>query len=118
MQDHLSLLLYRFYYTIYILGILALDDTVCQRCAVVDRRELATQVLLQGVVDCAVIEPDGITVIDFKTDYVNEQTLSEVSNRYKSQILAYADALSRIYVRPVKKATLYFLHIGKDVTVL
>ncbi len=76
------------------------------------------QILLQGVVDCAVIEPDGITVVDFKTDYVTDQTLTEVANRYKAQILAYAEALSRIFVKPIKKATLYFLHIGKDLPVL
>ena len=28
------------------------------------------KILLQGVVDCALIEPDGITIIDFKTDFV------------------------------------------------
>ena len=26
------------------------------------------QILLQGVVDCALLEPEGITVLDFKTD--------------------------------------------------
>ena len=75
------------------------------------------QILLQGVVDIAVIEPDGITVVDFKTDYVTKDTLEAVSNRYRAQILAYANALSRIYERPVKKAMLYFLSIGKDVSV-
>ena len=76
------------------------------------------QILLQGVVDCAVIESDGITVVDFKTDYVTEETLEEVSKRYKAQLLAYGDALSRIYGKPIKSAMLYFLHIGKDVQVM
>ena len=33
------------------------------------------QVLLQGVVDCALLEADGITVLDFKTDFVTEDTV-------------------------------------------
>lgn len=66
------------------------------------------QILLQGVVDCAILEEDGITVLDFKTDYVTEKTLSEAIARYSVQISVYADALQRIYDMPVKKKYLYF----------
>lgn len=69
------------------------------------------KILLQGVVDCAVIEDDGIVVIDFKTDYVTNDTVENVALKYRSQVMAYADALSRIYRRPVKKAVLYFFSI-------
>ena len=54
------------------------------------------QVLLQGVVDCALIEDDGIIVIDFKTDFVTEETMGTVVDRYRGQIGAYAQALSRM----------------------
>ena len=69
------------------------------------------QVLLQGVVDCALIEADGITVIDFKTDYVTEATVDELTAHYAPQVLTYADAMSRIYRMPVKKKALYFFGI-------
>ena len=75
------------------------------------------KVLLQGVVDCALIEDDGITVVDFKTDYVTEQMLDAVLCRYKSQIDAYALALSRIYQLPVKEKYLYLFHLGKFISV-
>lgn len=74
-------------------------------------------VLLQGVVDCAVIEDDGIVVLDFKTDRVTEETLSVVADSYRLQVLAYAQALSRIYQMPVKSTQLYFFSIGRFVTV-
>ena len=74
------------------------------------------KVLLQGVVDCALMEPDGITVIDFKTDYVTEETLPQVVERYRVQVMAYADALERIYRRPIKSALLYFFHINRFVS--
>ena len=74
------------------------------------------QVLLQGVVDCALLEADGITVVDFKTDYVTEETLPAVVARYRPQVAAYAQAMTRIYQKPVKQALLYFFHIDRFVT--
>ena len=71
------------------------------------------KVLLQGVVDCALIEADGITVLDFKTDSVTEDTIAEAAERYRMQVSAYAQAISKIYGKPVKQALLYFFHVGK-----
>ena len=71
------------------------------------------QVLLQGVIDCAVIEDDGITVIDFKTDKVNEKTVEEAVLKYTQQIKVYASALTRIYKKPIKASYLYFFHINQ-----
>jgi ATP-dependent helicase/nuclease subunit A len=66
------------------------------------------QILLQGVVDCAIIDDDGITVIDFKTDRVTEETLPTVAQHYRPQVTAYAEALKRIYQKPIKEVALYF----------
>ena len=75
-------------------------------------------VLLQGVVDCAMIEDDGITVIDFKTDRVTDDTLHTASEKYRAQVQAYASALERIYRLPVKSAVLYFFEVNKFVEVI
>ena len=71
------------------------------------------QVLLQGVVDCALLEPDGITVIDFKTDNVTEQTVSDAVARYRPQVQTYGEALSRIYEMPIKAEYLYFFKLDR-----
>lgn len=76
------------------------------------------QILLQGVVDCAIIESDGITVIDFKTDRVTTQTIDSVAGQYILQVKSYADAISRIYQLPIKSASLYFFRAGKVYTVI
>ena len=76
------------------------------------------QILFQGVVDCTILDNDGITVLDFKTDYVTEETLENVSQKYRSQVISYADALSRIYKIPVKSAVLYFFALDKFVDVI
>ena len=73
------------------------------------------KILLQGVVDCALVEDDGITVVDFKTDKVTESSLQQRAEQYRPQVLAYADALSRIYQKPVKEILLYFFHVGQFV---
>ena len=66
------------------------------------------QILLQGVVDCAIVEMDGITVLDFKTDYITEFNITEKVEHYRSQVTAYAGALSRIFEKEVSKSYLYF----------
>jgi ATP-dependent helicase/nuclease subunit A len=73
------------------------------------------QVLLQGVVDCALIGGDGITIIDFKTDRVTEKTLEGAVAEYRLQVETYAEALSRIYELPVKAKKLYFFQLGQFV---
>ena len=71
------------------------------------------QVLLQGVVDCALLEEDGITVIDFKTDNITEQTLPQTVDRYRPQVQTYGEALSRIYEMPIKAQYLYFFRLDR-----
>ena len=75
------------------------------------------KVLLQGVVDCAMIEEDGITIIDFKTDYVTEETLPELTEHYSLQVQTYAQAMSRIYQKNVKESCLYFFRLNRFVSV-
>jgi ATP-dependent helicase/nuclease subunit A len=75
------------------------------------------QVLLQGVVDCALIGDDGITVVDFKTDHVTEQTLAAVVDRYREQVRFYARVMERIYRKPVREAMLYFFSLNRFVSV-
>ena len=74
-------------------------------------------VLLQGVVDCALIEPEGITIIDFKTDQVNEGNLAGKVEEYRHQVRTYANALSRIFELPILEIYLYFSRINQAIQV-
>ena len=65
------------------------------------------QVMLQGVVDCFWSEPDGIVLVDFKTDKTPYGP-EERAAHYAPQLRAYAKALSRMYGLPVKEKILYF----------
>lgn len=74
------------------------------------------QVLLQGVVDAAILEEDGVTVIDFKTDRVTETSIMVRAEDYRPQLAVYKRALERILNKPVKEMVLYFLTAGKAVS--
>lgn len=67
------------------------------------------KLLLQGVVDCCWEEPDGIVILDFKTDHVTEQTAQARAQQYRAQLHAYAYAMQQVLKRPVKECWLYFL---------
>ena len=73
------------------------------------------KILLQGVVDCALMEPDGITIVDFKTDKVTPDSVHAAAERYRPQVQAYAEAMSRIFERPVKRTCLYFFRLDQFV---
>ena len=75
------------------------------------------QVLLQGVVDCALLEDDGITIIDFKTDKVSESNVESVADGYRLQVKTYGEALSRIYEKPIKAMKLWFFRLKRFVDV-
>lgn len=72
---------------------------------------IGEKILLQGVVDCAMVE-DSITVVDFKTDHVTKDSLEAATRRYAPQIMAYGKAMEKIFQKPVKKKLLYFFHLG------
>lgn len=74
-------------------------------------------ILLQGVIDCALIEETGITVLDFKTDYITEDNRNERIAQYSRQVDTYSKALSRIYELPVNGAYIYFFSTGELVEI-
>ena len=76
------------------------------------------RVLLQGVVDCALVEPEGITIVDFKTDRITQAQLPQAVERYRVQVETYREAMERIYEKKVRKCLLYFFHLGMFAEVL
>ena len=72
--------------------------------------------MLQGVVDCCFETPQGITVVDFKTDRVfREEDLARRAEEYRPQLEAYSRALAQVLEKPVVRRVLYFLAPGREV---
>ena len=71
--------------------------------------------LLQGVVDCWLEEPEGITLIDFKTDQVTETTVADRANAYRPQLDAYRRALEKMTGQRVAHQILWFFALDRAV---
>ena len=77
---------------------------------------LGETVLLQGVVDCWFRETDGtVTVVDFKTDRVTEDTVGERAESYRPQLEAYTRALAVAAGLPVRRRVLWFFALDRAV---
>ena len=75
------------------------------------------KIRLQGIIDCFFEEEDGIVLLDYKTDYVEEGNEDEIIERYRSQLKYYKDALEKITGKRVKESYLYLFGIDKGVLV-
>ena len=88
---------------------------LCDAADYTDGAAPEDEILLQGVVDCCFREADGsLTVVDYKTDRVAASEVPERAARYRGQLAAYARALERIFVCPVRRCVLWFLHPGVE----
>ncbi len=72
-------------------------------------------IVVQGQVDLAVILPEEIWLLDFKTDVVDDAGLAAKVKQYAPQLKVYACALEKIYRRPVTRCWLHFLRARKTV---
>ncbi|KAJ48972.1 ATP-dependent helicase/nuclease subunit A [Clostridium tetanomorphum] len=67
------------------------------------------KVILQGVIDLYFEEEDGLVLIDYKTDYVED--IEDIKKKYFMQLKYYKEALERITGKKVKEKFLYLFHI-------
>jgi len=70
-------------------------------------------VLLQGIIDCWFEEPDGIVLLDYKTDYVPVGAIETIKQRYAPQIKYYAGALEMLTGKRVKEKYIYLFLDGQ-----
>ncbi|MCI2161254.1 MAG: helicase-exonuclease AddAB subunit AddA [Oscillospiraceae bacterium] len=70
-------------------------------------------VVLQGAIDCAFEENNGIILMDYKTDHV--QSAEELWNRYQGQLLLYREALEKCLGLPVTECLLYSFALHKEI---
>jgi len=64
-------------------------------------------VMIQGVIDVYFEEADGLVLLDYKTDYMKDQTSETLAKRYVGQMTYYKKALERSHKKSVKAIYLY-----------
>ncbi len=74
-------------------------------------------VVVQGIIDMLVQTPQGLIVIDFKTDRVGRRDVAARAETYRGQVDLYARAAAAILREKVVSRWLYFMTPGQAVQV-
>ncbi len=69
---------------------------------------------LHGFIDLLFEEPDGLVVVDYKTDSVSAQEASEAVARYRLQGGAYAYAVEQVTGKRVKEVVFLYLEPARE----
>ncbi len=67
--------------------------------------------LLQGIIDCYFEEPDGLVLLDYKTDYVPQGGIAQIIGKYRVQLDYYTRALENLTRQRVKERYLYLFSV-------
>ncbi len=70
-------------------------------------------ILVQGIIDVFFEEEDGIVLLDYKTDRVDEE--EELVLRYEKQLQLYKSAIEKAYNVPVKEVLIYSFALEKEI---
>ena len=73
-------------------------------------------IILQGAMDCLLINKDGIIIIDYKTDSVKDPGV--LAERYKKQLLLYKNAAEQLFEKKVTRCIIYSVHCSADIDLL
>ncbi|MCC3380082.1 helicase-exonuclease AddAB subunit AddA [Paenibacillus farraposensis] len=74
------------------------------------------KVLMNGIIDCLFETPEGLVLLDYKTDRISEhRTLPYLTEQYRFQLELYAHVIEAITSQKVAEKWLYFLEAGESV---
>ena len=73
------------------------------------------KILVQGIIDVYFEEPDGLIVLDYKTDRV--KSADELKEKYHAQLDYYARALTQLTEKPVKEKIIYSFTLREEIKV-
>ena len=85
----------------------------------VDAKELYPEeedgelILIQGIIDAYFEEPDGLVVLDYKTDKVDNG--KELAEKYQEQLRYYARALEQMSGKKVKEKIIYSFTLREEI---
>lgn len=92
---------------------LAMDHPGCEPAS-----DPMDRLMVRGRIDLVIAEPDGLTIVDYKTDRVTAATIALRAEDYRRQVQLYCRAIENAARRPIKAAALAFLHARQVIHVL
>ncbi|MBO3443141.1 helicase-exonuclease AddAB subunit AddA [Clostridium sp. CCUG 7971] len=72
--------------------------------------------MLRGIIDMYFEEDEKIVIVDYKTDFVNEENKEDVVNRYKKQLDLYAQVVEDLTGKEVKEKYVYLFGIDEGIS--
>ncbi|MEW8993901.1 helicase-exonuclease AddAB subunit AddA [Clostridium sp.] len=75
------------------------------------------KMLLRGVIDCYFEDGEDGIILDYKTDYVKEDNIEEIKERYKVQLDYYSKAIKDAFKKEKVKKYLYLFSLDREVEV-
>lgn len=82
-----------------------------------DEADSDESVLIQGIIDAWFEEEGELVLVDYKTDRIGEGEEQVLLDRYRLQLIYYAQALSQITGKKVKESVIYSLTLQKQILV-
>ncbi|HCC06956.1 MAG TPA: helicase-exonuclease AddAB subunit AddA [Clostridiales bacterium] len=76
--------------------------------------EADEKVFIQGIIDCYFEEDGEIVLVDYKSDYTDDDTGECIKEKYTEQLNIYEEALRGILGKNVKEKIIYSLHLNKQ----
>ncbi len=73
--------------------------------------------LYEGSIDLLFEEPEGLVLVDYKTDRIKKEDLPSRAEHYAPQIQLYARAIISISKLPLKESILFFPRLGEATSI-
>ena len=70
--------------------------------------------MVEGFINLLIDAPDGITIVDYKTDRLTTKQVQELGPEHEAQLGLYAWAVGKATGKPVREATLLFLRLQEE----
>lgn len=77
------------------------NDTTMKQISNID------SAIINGIIDIYFEEEDGLVIIDYKTDYVDDKNINNIIDEYSIQLKLYKEALEKITNKKVKECYLH-----------
>lgn len=74
--------------------------------------------LINGVIDIYFEEEDGLVIVDYKTDYVDEANINSIIKDYSIQLKLYKEALERTTNKKVKECYLHLFSKEESIKII
>lgn len=80
-----------------------------------DKKDDSVSIIMQGAVDLAFEEDNGLVIVDYKTDRVRD--IERLRDLYSKQLLLYKEAMQQCTEMPVKQCIICSVHLNNYISI-